>query len=316
MLAKAAENWPAKVLSVVLAIFLFVFHRISALEERFFSVPLTLERSADLVPSSSYPRIARISLKGETNSIFLILESDIEVFADLSAYTEAGSYQVPVNLRKKGTALGIEPLEIRVEPQEIRLELDHWERKSVSITPNFRGYPVNGYELISYTLDPSRIDIEGPRKLLDTIHDLSTDYIEMQGRSDTFTSQIHILNRDPLITMEGNGMVEIRCFIQEIRLRRNFENIPIQIRGLEDDFEFEFEDGELRGTLNLEGSQNFLESFSPSGGVLYVDCSSITRPGFYTLPVHADVPPNVVVRGFEPASIDIEIHSGFDGDRP
>ena len=52
---RAAHNWPVKVLSVALAILLFLFYRISTLEERFFSVPLELRIDDEYTPASTLP---------------------------------------------------------------------------------------------------------------------------------------------------------------------------------------------------------------------------------------------------------------------
>ncbi|MDR1178155.1 MAG: hypothetical protein LBK64_04945 [Spirochaetaceae bacterium] len=305
ILEKATENWFAKVASIFVAIVLFVFHRVSALEERFLSVPLTVRAANNLVPSNSYPRIARVSLRGEPNSIFLIMDSDIEVYVDLSPYTEPGSYQVPVELNKTGTALGIEPLELRVDPLEIPLELDYRDRKLVPVRPGFGGSPEQGYELESYTLDPSQVELVGPRKRLEKINDLSTDHIELQGRSAGFMSQVHVVNSDPLINIQGSGSVEVRAFIRDRVVRKNFENIPIQFKGLDNRLAHDGQN--LYGRVILEGGQNPLENLVLPAGALYVDCSGITLPGSYTLPVHAEALPLFEAAGFEPGSVSVKI---------
>jgi YbbR domain-containing protein len=305
LLENAAENWFAKVASIFVAIILFVFHRVSALEERFISVPLTVRSANNLIPANSHPRIVRVSLRGESSSIFIITDSDIEVYVDLSSYTEPGSYQVPVVINKMGAALGIEPLELRVDPMEISLELDYRERRMVSITPSFGGTPERGYELASYTLEPSQIEIVGPRRRLAEINDLSTDYIEIQGRSANFNAQAHILNRDPLIVMQGSGVVEVKVLIRDTVIRRSFEKVPVEMRELNS--RFSYGDVEPYGSVTLSGNQNALEKLILPAGVLYADCSRITQPGSYTLPVRAEAPQPFEAAAFEPESVDVEI---------
>jgi YbbR domain-containing protein len=305
LLEKTTENWFAKVASIFVAIVLFVFHRVSALEERFLSVPLTIRAETSLVPSNSYPRIARVSLRGEPNSIFLIMDSDIEVYVDLSSYTEPGTYQVPVELSKTGTALGVEPLELRVDPLELNLELDYRDRKLVPVRPEFGGSPDAGYKLESYTLEPSQVELVGPRGRLEKINDLSTDYIELQGRSAGFTSQVHVVNSDSLVAVQGSGSVEVKVFIEDRIIRRDFENIPIHFRGLASRFIHNGQD--MYGRMSLEGSQNSLENLVLPAGALYVDCSGITQPGSYTLPVHAETLLSSGAAGFEPGSVSVEI---------
>jgi YbbR domain-containing protein len=123
LIAEAVKNWPAKVISVALALILVIFHQMSTLEERFFSAPLRVEGANTLLPSGPYARTIRISLRGDPASINPILEDDIEAFVDLSRYAEPGEHRVPVQVRKKGLAQDVEPLEISVEPLEIPMTL-------------------------------------------------------------------------------------------------------------------------------------------------------------------------------------------------
>jgi YbbR domain-containing protein len=289
-IAKAAQNWPAKVLSIILAVFLFVFHRMSTLEERFFSVPLNVETKGNLTPSSSYPRMIRVSIRGDPNSIYPILEDDIEAFADFEKYDAPGAYHSPVQIRKKGTALGVEPLEITVDPLEINLSLDHRISKFVPLAASLRGRLDSGYSLSSYTLNPTQVIIDGPSELIGGISELQTDFIDLDGRTGDFSMMVNILNRNPLIVIRGNGITEFRGFISRIIPVRNIADIPINLTGLDERFAGQ---SEIRaGSVHLEGrSQDEMDRFTPSSGFLYVDCSEIGESGTYTLKVlYAPVP--------------------------
>ena len=120
ILVRVAEKWPAKVLSIVAAIFLFAFHRMNDVQERFFSVPLHLDINSELIPSSTYPHNVRITMRGP-NSIYHITETDIEARLDFSRFTEPGLYRVPVQIQRKGSAEETEILELIVDPAELSL---------------------------------------------------------------------------------------------------------------------------------------------------------------------------------------------------
>jgi len=130
LIAKITDKWPAKVLSVAAALILFVFHRMGTLETRYFSTPLQVETGVDLVPSGTYNQVVRVNMRGDATSIYSILDSDIEAYIDLKKYTKEGRYQVPVHIRKKGSALGVEPLEISVDPLQITLWLERSTEES------------------------------------------------------------------------------------------------------------------------------------------------------------------------------------------
>jgi YbbR domain-containing protein len=310
-LAMAAENWPAKVLSIVFAIILFVFHRMSTLEDRFFSTPLLIEVNGNLVPASSYPRMIRVSLRGEANNLYPILEDDIEAYIDLTKYTAEGLYRAPVQIRKKGTALGVEPLEISVDPLEVSVELDQKISKYVPLVPSFQGYLTPGYELVSYTLTPNQVVVDGPLRLMSNLSELSTDIIELGGRSEEFSAMVRIMNRDPLLIIRGDGVTEFRGVISKTIIIRNLDNLPVRITGLEDTLTAEAE--VTLGSVRLGGNQDELEFYSPPDRFLYLDCGGITAPGTYTLPVQVAVPPGFNLVSTDPVEINLRISLREDG---
>jgi len=216
LLVKITEKWPVKILSVAAALLISVFYKMSTLETRFFSVPLHLESANLLAPASSYPQTVKIVLRGENNSIFPILEEDIEAYIDLSKYTIEDSYRIPVQIRKKGSVLGIEPLEITVEPADILVKLENNITRAVDISPSFQGFIAEGYEMTSQLIIPSSVTVEGPRSNVQALHEFNTTIIDLEGRNKDISVMINIINNDPLIVIHGSKMIEYRAVIKQI----------------------------------------------------------------------------------------------------
>ena len=306
----AVENWPAKVLSLGLAIILFVFHRMSTLEQRFFSVPLKIECKSALMPASSYPRIIRVSLRGEANSIYPIAEDDIEAYVDMLRYDSPGAYTVPVQWRKKGMAQGVEPLQVSVEPVEITLSLDHKISKFVPLAANFSGQVESGYSMTSYSLSPAQVIIDGPAELMGSIFELYTDSIDLDGRVNNFTVTVNVLNRDPLINIRGSGTAEFNGNISQIIPVRNISNVPILIRGLMEGLHGVLE--LQSGSIHIEGeNQEAVVRFVPPPDFLTVDCSGINEPGIYVLTVITGAAENLRTR-VDPMEVKITISDAED----
>ena len=305
LLSKIVENWPAKVLAIGLAIVLSVFHRMSTLESRFFSVPLNIENLGNMTPSSNFPRVVRVSLRGEANSIFPIMEDDIEVYIDMRRFSTSGTYTAPVQWRKKGTALGVEPLQITVDPMEISISLDHRISKFVPIAVSFRGQVESGFAMTSYTLNPNQIIVDGPAGIMAAIAELPTDLVDLEGRSDNFSMTVNVVNLDPLISIRGSGTSTFQGNINRIIPVRNILNVPIVITGLRAGFAGELETSS--GRINLEGeNQTELDDFVPPDDFLWVDCSGISEPGDYILRVYTGEAGNVSLR-VEPTEVMISI---------
>jgi YbbR domain-containing protein len=255
----------------------------------------------------------RVTLRGDANSIYPILEDDIEAFVELGKYDGPGDYRAAIQVRKKGTALGVEPLEISVDPMEISISLDHKISKFVPLTASLRGGVESGYVLSSHSLNPTQVIIDGPSVLMGSISELSTDFIDLDGRTGDFTVMTNILNRDPLIVIRGNGVTEFRGIITRIIPVRNITDIPIRVNNLRVDFTGELD---IRaGRVHLESErQSDLDRYSPPIDFLGVDCSLIDAPGTYTLEVIPTAVPQGLTIRVEPREVTILVSAINEAD--
>jgi YbbR domain-containing protein len=307
LLTKAAENWPAKVLSLALAIVLFVFHRMSTLETRSFFTPIVIEYLDGMMPASPYPRIIRVNVRGDPNSIYSILESDIETYVDMGRFNTPGTYIVPVQWRKKNTAHGVELLQISVEPPEITFTLDIKISKFVPISANFRGQVEAGFNMTSFTLNPSYIIIDGPVEIMSTISELYTEPIDLDGRRNTFSMTMNVLQQEPLVVIRGNGITEFYGIISEVIPARDISDVPIMITGVREGFSAQLEIN--TANVHLEGDNlDEVNSFVPPPDFLRVDFSGISEPGTYILRVLVGEAENIDFRT-EPREVTGRIYS-------
>jgi hypothetical protein len=305
LFARLVRNWPAKVLSIGLAIILFVFYRMSSLETRFFSVPLVVEHLSSMMPSNYYPRTIRVSLRGEANAIFSVLEDDIVAYVDMAKLQTPGLYVVPVQWRKSGTAQGTEPLQVTVDPVEIKFVLDRKISKFVPLIPAFHGQVDSGFSMTSYFLNPNQVIIDGPAELMGSVLELNTDIIDLDGRRSDFSGTVNILHRDPLIVLRGNGTTEFYGIISRIIPVRNIPGVPIIITGLKEGFRAEPEI--VTANIHMEGdNQAAVDSFAPPQDFLRIDCSGINEPGIYILRLQSGEAEDVTFR-VEPDEVKIQI---------
>jgi hypothetical protein len=295
------SNWPAKIISVAAALVLFMFYRINTLEERFFSVPLTVDPPVGLSVANPYPRSVRIRLRGREETVFPILEDDIKVHADFARIKSEGEFRVPLRVSLGSTALGVAPLEIKVEPTEITLYLEYRLDRSVEIVPVIRGLPAHGYELVQYTITPSFADILGPRSQIQALDRLMTEEIDVTGRSEDFLVRVRIASSNPLVTLPGGRSVEFQGIIREAEIIKSFDSIDIISIDLAADLKLA--DSLPRGSIRLQGTQLSIENLAPSQLRLVVDCSEVERPGTARLLPQPDIPPGYAVLKYDPQEL-------------
>ena len=226
LLLKITEKWPVKVLSVAAALILSIFYRMNTIETRSFSAPLRLESSVSFIPASSYVQAVRVSIRGESGNIQPILEEDIETFIDLKKYTSEGLYRIPVQIRRTGSALGTDPLEISVEPAEITVRLEEKLRRNIPVVPVLSGTVAQGYELTKLSAVPDNVIAEGPRSGIQAVHEFSTETIDLEGRYGDFSIIVNIVNSDPFVAIHGSGVIEYKGTIR--RIPRNVNRYVIE----------------------------------------------------------------------------------------
>jgi len=300
--ARITGNWPAKVTSLVVAIILFAFHRMGELQERFFYLPLKINANDNLAPSSPYPRNIRVILRGNANNIYYVADNDIEVYLDLTRYNTPGIYKVPVEIDKKGSAFESEAPEIIVDPVEITLELDTRMSKQIQLSPRFQGYIESGYEMVSHSLNPSSVIIDGPVKLIENITELYTELIDLRSRSSDFTVRVQIANSSPLLSIRGGGMAEFTGYIRELIMIKQFDGIPIVIKGLPENMEAVINHSVASVRIHgIQAKQDILDEKQ----LVMVDCSSITEEGIYELPLTVSIPPELMADRIDPDHITV-----------
>jgi YbbR domain-containing protein len=289
------------------AIMLFLFHNFATLSERVITVSLETRFADGYTAGQRYPQKVRVIVRGKEKSLGPISEADIEAVADFSRYIEEGPQKVPVIVSKKGTLEELNPLEIRVEPLEIGVRIERKIRKRVEVAPNLKGFPLSGFSLAQYFVNPAFVDVDGPRGLVDALGSVLTADIDLSGKRESFSSRVRLVRDDPLLLFPGGDMVEFRGIIEEEIILKTIEAVGIIALDLRGDFRI---DGALEnGSLRVQGGRVLLENLRPDQIRLAVDCSGISAPGVYTLPVKTDVPPGIMVLKYEPVLVTLDVRS-------
>jgi YbbR domain-containing protein len=305
LVERVSRNWPVKILSVTLAVLLFLFHKTAMMEERFFSIPLDVQVNEQFIPAEEYPRAIRVTIRGKSEQINLVLEEDISAYADFTEYAEEDRFTVPIRIRKEGSVHQLEPLELHVEPRSLALKLEKKLSKSVDIEPAIVGYPSKGYELAQYFLTPSTVEIEGVENRLREIETVETENIDLTGRQEDFTVRVRLKSPTRFAKFPGGSTVEFFGIVEEKTILQTIEDIDLIAIDL--DGRFEVSGLPSRNSLKVQGKQPVLEQHGGQDYRLTFDCSAIEEPGIYTIEVSPDVPQGVFVLSYEPRQVTVRI---------
>jgi hypothetical protein len=303
LLRRLLSDLPVKVICLSAAVILFLFNRINSLSDRFVSVPLTVDVPAGFALASAYPRTVRITLRGEAASINAILEDDLEASASLEGRQDPGIYRTAVKVVRRGTALSVEPLEVRVDPQEISFTLEPLLERRVSVAPDIKGVPAHGYELAGYELTPRVAVLRGPKSRVQGAATLLTEEVDLTGRTGPFTLRVRVVLPDSLLSLAGDPFVEFKASIQEAVVSNRFESVEITVLDVAPGLKPT--EGLPTGSVQVQGSQLAVEALEAGQVRLVAEGELVRRAGTWTLEVRPEVPSTVSVLDWTPRELTV-----------
>jgi hypothetical protein len=298
------SDMPAKVICLAVAAILFLFHRVNTLTERFFSVPLQVNVPAGLAVASAYPKSVRITLRGAEEQIYPVLEEDIEAVVGLEGKKSAGVFRAQVKVSRKGTAASVEPLEVKVEPQEITFTLETLVEKRVPVVPDLRGSPAYGYEMVQSVVSPPAAIIRGAKSRVQGITTLSTEEIDLTGRSASFAAKLKLGAPSALVKIAGDGFVEFRATLQEAVIAKALQ--PVALAPVDLSPRFAVKGTLPGGRVELQGPQLLVDGVRADQVRLLLDCSIVKRTGSYILHPRPEAPTGASVLDWAPKELTVE----------
>ena len=211
ILKAAFRDWPAKVLSLAIALLLMLFFNLTRLEQRTISIPLTVSVNDEMAPSQPVsahdPRHAagraRRHLRRARRRDFSLPRS--------GGVQERGACSAPRSVWKSAaTPSWPTPSRSNPEPSEVAIGLERRVAKAVPVTPSFKGFLDSSYELTTFELTPPEVTISGPAGLVARTTEVSTDTIELSGKKSDFTVNVRLLKKESLLDFVGKESVVFR----------------------------------------------------------------------------------------------------------
>ena len=120
---KWISNWGAKIIAVVLSLFVVLGIEFSTITNRVVRIPLIvyLPQSSSLVTSSLVPTSIDVVISGSEDLIYLVEPSDIHAYADFSFVDSSGIVRTPVLLEYNQDVYQRDALSVRADPSSVRI---------------------------------------------------------------------------------------------------------------------------------------------------------------------------------------------------
>jgi YbbR domain-containing protein len=284
---KLIENWQVKAICFVISLFLYVIYQNQSVDTRVFSVPLTVESKNGFVSIEPHPRTVAVSARGKSEDLAQVRESDLKAYLDLNYVSEDGYYDFPVLINLSDSASVLNPLEIKVTPERVKLRVEEEITSYVNIIPFVNGNPAAGYGVKKVTASPEQIAIVGPRSMIEKITTLKTLNVTTSGAKRSFSTKTKV-EKKGLFIRHDDIDVSVTVEIEEMSGKKQFTKLPVKILNLSPNLEIRAKTSDV--AVTLEGSLPSLESFTPSENFVTADVSKIENPGTFYIDLKYNIP--------------------------
>ena len=223
--ALVAKNWLLKLISLLLALTLWLFVGGEDRIDKNVMVPIEIiNLPRNLVISNQFKKEIEVSVSGPRSLILEMGNRSVTRQIDLSTATpgtmviENSNQHIPV---PRGVTVQ------RVQPSSIILSLDKLVQKELAITPRTTGRLAAGYYLKALNTDPDLITITGPQTILAQVEELFTRAISLEGLQNSTQLQIPLQLDANIIELIGETSVTADLQIALETTTRSLEKVPV-----------------------------------------------------------------------------------------
>lgn len=284
---KLIENWPVKAVCFVMAIFLYIFNQQSGMTTKIIKTKVSVKNENGFRPADVFNPDVSVSVRGGRDSVNSLSESNFQAYLDFSYIPKDGEYDLPVLLKVDEVASMINPLEIKVVPEKIKVKVEEEIAGFAKVEPLLKGEAPHGYQVDSVTLNPEQIKIRGARSLVENCKSLQTENIVLSNAKTSFSGKAKIENPKKNITLEENE-ISFTVKISEAQDTKTIQNVRISPSNLAENLEISKITGAV--SLPVAGSVLNLDKFTNFSSVCFADCSGVSSAGTFNVPLRYYLP--------------------------
>ncbi len=205
------ENWTLKIISLALALLLWVF----IMGERRFEVgyPVTLELQSlpdGLMVANEVPSLIDVRVSGPRTLLTKISPNDISIIVDLAdlkpGLTTFKRLEERLNL-PRGLRV------TRLSPSFIDLKLERIKQKLVPIKIVLVDEPLAGFELGKVRTVPDEVIIEGAESELKNVIEVTTEKVDLKEVNEGFSLIVPLVHRGIYTHFKDEKTTEVQVEI-------------------------------------------------------------------------------------------------------
>jgi YbbR domain-containing protein len=277
------NNYQVKLVSFVIAVFIWFFVITENDYQHIIEVPLHLENIPEgKVLADTIPDNIRVRVNGSGKELLaLSVGSAIRYTIDLADVKSRASFDLnPGGVSFSRPAGAITAAEI-IYPDSVHIRLDDQSVKTVPIIADINAKPAMGHTIVGdLHLVPDSVTVSGPKGLLTTLDNIKTEHKSFENLKFDFSTSLELEPASSRLLKLTINQTEIFLSIQKIS-QRQVSGIPISLRNSPENSNYIYYITPSTVSMVLEGGGELLANLNPQQDIeAYIDFRRIrAEPG-------------------------------------
>lgn len=293
-----------KILSVVLAVLLWMTVSGEETVERGLRIPLELQQlPSGLELAGDVPTLVDVRVRGGSGALSRVSAGEVVAVLDLRTARQ-GRRLFPLTPEQVRVPFGVEV--VQVMPSAVAMAFEPAASRQVPVVPAVDGRPAPGYVVGQMSADPATVEVIGPESAVKRASEAMTEPVSVTGARDKVSESVTIGVLDPALRLKNPRPATVTVQILPAPLERTLRTRPVHLRDLAESLLAEAAPPVV--DVTIRGSREALARVSSDEIVAYVDLAGLGA-GDYNLTAHADASEDAGVVRVEPSSVKVRITS-------
>ncbi len=227
--SKSSKLW-LRIISLVLGFAIWAYisgSREIKLVTKAFTVPIYFENITDnviLMEDVFYE--VNVQLRGAEKTIRKLDTKDLYVSIDLKNKA-FGVHSIPLTERMIHRPKAIDV--VGITPNAVQFRIERKLKKQLPVKPTIVGNPADGFEIRKVEAFPPALELEGPASEFQKRDYLTTEPIDVTGKSASFTSKSFVVLKSDYLKVTKDSSVRVTVIIGEESKTKVFRGIKVTL---------------------------------------------------------------------------------------
>ncbi|MEC9493096.1 CdaR family protein [Flexistipes sp.] len=290
-----------KILSVLLAISLWLIVATSDYDQVQFNVPVKLINVPDKKVAVTDESLINVTLNGPRLVLNSLSYNDVSVEVNVRNFS---AYQTDYRIKPSDVKVPSSVNVVRIQPAEITVTIDKIVHKNIEVTPAFIGEPAEGFKVGSLQITPSEVEVTGAASTLNDIDYIETLPINLSGKSEKMSYSVGLKKFSGIKSIDPS-QVEVTVIFSENMVKRKLSNIAVTVVKKNKDYNYKLLTNEVDAQIDVRSDIADSKDLKKRINI-YVDVSQLT-PGQYLRNIEYSSGENIKIIEIIPGKARVEV---------